>query len=418
MTGIVDLLRTLRSESPDPWRRNLAVLWFAQFVAMIGMSSCIPFLPLFIHELGVRDADAHMWSGIITAAPFVMSASLTPLWGALGDKYGQKSMVVRGIFGLALAMTLMGFSVNIWMLLFLRMFQGAVSGFVASTNAFVSAQTPIEHSGYALSTLQTSIWAGNIIGPLVGGAIADAFGMRTTFFFVGGMCVISLMIIVLQVHQEKREGGKERGGASRRTTPIRTNIGLVIRRPELSRPIVLLFISQTAIVLVSPIMPYYIRELGAPQAALATIAGSIVSLVGVMSIITAPWWGRRADVIGFGSTMKSVTILVVIGMLLQSVVPSYGWLYPVRILIGLGVGAIIPMLYAELTRNSPSTRKGGMMGLASSATLVGNLVGPLLCSLITLWFPLRWAFVASAMLMSISFLLARRSDGVRASAHL
>lgn len=404
MNDFIDLLRSVRTANAEPWRRNLAVLWFAQLVAMIGMSSCIPFLPLFIHELGVRDADANVWSGVITAAPFIMSASLTPLWGVLGDKYGQKAMVVRGVLGLCVAMTLMGFSVSIWMLFVLRMFQGAVSGFVASNNAFVSAQTPSEHTGYALSTLQTSIWTGNIIGPLVGGAIADAFGMRTTFFFVGAMCLLSFIIIITHVHEKVREGGMA-ARTRRSATPIRTNIGLVLRRPTLSRPILILFISQTAIVLVSPVMPYYIKELGAPSTMLATISGTIVSLVGVMSIITAPWWGRRADVLGFRSTMRKATGVVIVGMACQSIVPWYGWLFPVRIIIGLAVGALIPMLYAELTRQSPRARRGGMMGLASSATLLGNLVGPLLCSGITMVLPLRWAFVAATLIMCVSYLI-------------
>ncbi len=72
MIAIVDLVRN--KSNLDPWQRNQLVLWISQFIAMIGMSACIPFLPLFVLELGVAKEDAALWSGVITAAPFVMSA--------------------------------------------------------------------------------------------------------------------------------------------------------------------------------------------------------------------------------------------------------------------------------------------------------------------------------------------------------
>ena len=92
MIAIVDLVRN--KSNLDPWQRNLLVLWLAQFIAMIGMSAYIPFLLLFVLKLGVAKEDATLWSGVITAAPFLMPALLTPLWGVVGDTYGQKSMVV------------------------------------------------------------------------------------------------------------------------------------------------------------------------------------------------------------------------------------------------------------------------------------------------------------------------------------
>lgn len=390
-----------RRQTPrEPWRRNLLVLWFAQFIAMVGMSACIPFLPLFIHELGVADKDANLWSGLITAAPFIMSSMLTPVWGAMGDKYGQKSMVVRAIFGLGITMTLMGFSTNVWMLFVLRIIQGAASGFVASNNSFVSAQSPPERVGYSLATLQTSIAAGNIIGPLVGGTISDAFGMRTVFWFVGVMCAVSLFIVVRRVHEDRTVRAPRPGR-------VLGNIGLAVRNPSLRTLLVIMLISQTAIVLPSPIFPYYIAELGAPRAILSTLAGAIVSMVGLCSIVSAQWWGVRSDTMGFRSTMMIAGSIVGAGMFAQAFVPSYQWLFPVRIVIGLAVGAILPLLYGELTRRSPQGRRGGIMGLASSATLMGNLIGPLVCSAITMALPLKWTFVVSAIVMASSLMLVR-----------
>ena len=381
-------------------QRTLGILWSAQFIAMIGMSACIPFLPLFVRELGVAKADANLWSGIITAAPFIMSSALTPLWGVLGDKYGQKAMVVRAVFGLGIAMTLMGFSVNIWMLLGMRIFQGAASGFIASTNAFVSAQSSPERVSRSLSVLQTSISAGNIIGPLIGGVISDTFNFRSVFFFVGVMCFVSMLIVVLYVHEDK---SKVRGNSDH---SVLGNIRLAWNIPQIQRALVMILLTQTALVLTTPIFPFYLEQLGAPTAMLSSLAGGIVSIVGVCTIIGAPFWGKRADTIGFRTTLMFVTTIVALFTAIQAFVPSYHWLFPTRIVLGLHAAAIIPVLYGQLTRLAPQGRKGGIMGLGSSVTLLGNLIGPLLCSAIAFVLPLQFTFIASATLMAIVFVLS------------
>ena len=391
MKELVTLMRTRRTR--EPWERNLVVIWIAQFIAMIGMSACIPFLPLYVRELGVAAEHAAMWSGIIAAAPFVLSSLLTPVWGALGDRYGQKTMVMRAILGLGIAMTLMGFAPNIWWLLGLRIFQGAASGFIAASNAFVSTQTPIEKTGVALGTLQTSMSAGNIIGPLIGGVISDAIGFRDVFFFVGIMCLSSLYIIWKHLTEQKQA---ERRAATR----VRGNIALVLQSPQLRVLLVMILLSQIALVLPSPIFPYYLEELGAPRALLSTLSGVVVSMVGVTTIISAPWWGKRGDYRGFGPTILVAGSIICAGMLIQSIIPSYGWLIPLRACIGLASGAMLPMMYSELTKNAPTGSTGGIMGLASSAALIGNLLGPLACSMIASSNELEWIFVTSSAIMA------------------
>ena len=139
------------------WQRNLYSLWFAQFIAMLGLSMIIPFLPFYVRELGVTGKEAvKIWSGFIFSAPFMVSAFLQPLWGVLGDRYGRKPMVVRAMLGLALANFLMGFAQNALQLLILRLFQGILSGFVAPSLALMASCAPREKTGQALGTLQTA----------------------------------------------------------------------------------------------------------------------------------------------------------------------------------------------------------------------------------------------------------------------
>ncbi len=153
---------------------------------MIGMSACVPFIPFFIRELGIeRSNEIQLWSGLIFAGPYFLSIITVPIWGILGDKYGRKLMILRAIFGLAVSVTLMGFSQNVTQLFALRIIQGDVIGFIAAALSFISANTPEEKSGYAIGILQSSMSAGNIIGPFFGGIASDLWGVRYTFYIVG-----------------------------------------------------------------------------------------------------------------------------------------------------------------------------------------------------------------------------------------
>jgi len=145
---------------------------------MVGMSMFLPFLPLYVRQLGVTEArEVAMVSGLLFAAPFFAASVATPVWGFLGDRHGRKLMVVRASFGLAATTLLMGFATTIPQLFFLRIAQGAVSGFIAAALALMASSAPRERMGYALGTLQTAIPTGTIVGPLIGGSLADRSGL-------------------------------------------------------------------------------------------------------------------------------------------------------------------------------------------------------------------------------------------------
>ncbi|MBL0107881.1 MAG: MFS transporter [Ignavibacteria bacterium] len=141
---------------------------------------------------------------IVFSGPFILSFLLTPVWGVLGDRFGKKKMVLRAIFGLAVSQFLIGLSANVWQLFAFRMVQGAISGFIASSLALVSASTPKERSGYSIGILQTSISSGTVIGPFIGGFIADMTSYRTVFFITSAICFFSGLLVIINVRARIR----------------------------------------------------------------------------------------------------------------------------------------------------------------------------------------------------------------------
>jgi MFS family permease len=386
------------------WKKNLAVLWTAQLIAMIGMSAFMPFLPLYVRDyLGITiPEDVHRWSGFIYAGPFILSIFATPVWGALGDRYGKKSMVVRAVFGLAVAIGLMGFAQTAWQFFLLRVFQGAVSGFIAANLSFVSSETPQEHTGYALGILQTATSGGTVAGPLLGGILSDIAGMRNVFFIVAGLCLISGIIVVYLLKEDRK------GEASNSKSNPLKNLRYAWEHPKIRSPLFVIVVAQASIVFAGPIFALYIESLGAPQNNLKTITGVMIGVVGLCSVIFAPFWGKRNDSAEWGKTLGLASFIVGVAIALQGFVPRYEYIFPLRLIIGIFVAAIIPGLYSALSRQSPAEIRGGIMGLASSATLLGNLISPTLSTWIAAHYGMRWSFlVAGVMMVAVALYVQR-----------
>ncbi|HEX2786307.1 MAG TPA: MFS transporter [Ignavibacteria bacterium] len=380
------------------WRKNLYSIWFAQFFAMIGMSMVIPFLPFYVRELGVTDPkEVEHWSGLVFAAPFILSFIFTPIWGSVGDKYGRKPMVLRACFGLAISQLLIGLSANVYQLLVFRMVQGGVSGFIAASLALVSASTPKEKSGYAIGILQTSISAGTVIGPLIGGFLADITSHRNVFFITSVICLISGFMVWINVKEPVREF--KPAGFS-----LFKNVEYAFKNKKLILALTSISLVTISISLAQPIFALFIETFEIDFAYMGTITGSIFGITGIFTVISSPWWGKRVDRKGYKKNILVAMSCASAAYFLHNLVPIVYLLYPVRAFLGFCVGGLVPVFYSYISKNAPEDRKGGMMGIASSFTLFGNMIGPLLCSAIVFKIHLHHIFWFSGAIMLINTL--------------
>jgi len=398
----------------EPWRRNLYIIWASQFLAMMGMNLVVPFLPFYIRELGVTDPEAvASWSGLVYAGPFFLSFFFTPLWGIMGDKYCRKAMTVRAIFGLAISQALIGFSPNVEMLLIFRMAQGAISGFIASALALVSSTTPREKSGYAIGVLQTASSSGTVIGPLVGGALADIFGYRPLFFVVAVICAISGFVVIKFVQEST-----EKRISSVSLNSIIENYRYALRSKTIRVALGLILISQAAILMIQPVFSLYVDSFAINKEYLATIAGAIFSTTGLCMVISAPWWGKRNDSKSYKKTLTITIIGAAAAYAAQGLVTEAYQLIFFRALQGLFMGGLLPTLYVYVTKNTISERRGGIIGIASSFNVLAAMIGPPLGGYIAAHVGLRQNFfitggiLLSAVIIVRSFFVDMRGNDV------
>lgn len=368
---------------------------------MLGMSMFLPFLPLYLRQLGVTEpGKLEAMSGLLFAAPFFSATVATPVWGFLGDRHGRKLMVVRAALGLTVATTLMGLATSVGQLFFLRVGQGAISGFIAAAIALMASSAPRERMGYALGTLQTAIPSGTILGPLVGGFLADRIGARQVFFVTAALTLVAAIVVVALVREGERPRSTEGFGK------IVENYKIVFGTPQLRVLYAVLFGCQFALMALAPIMALFVESLGAHGRLLGTTTGAIFAITGLATVLTAPRWGHRSDRRGYRGTLKIALLGSGLFALPQGLVAAPWQLFLARIPYGVFIGGVIPSVHAMISLRAPDARRAGVLGITSTALMLGNLMGPLLGGTIAGAFGLRSIFFVSAavFLLILAFL--------------
>ncbi len=386
------------------WQKNLYSLWFAQLIAAMGLSLIVPFLPLYLRELGVVEKEAvKIWSGFIFSAPFMVSAFLQPLWGMLGDRRGRKPMVVRAMLGLALANFLMGFAQTPTQVLILRFLQGSLAGFVAPSLALMASCTPREKTGQVLGTLQSALVTGMIIGPLLGGVLAHFMGYRPIFFWTAFFCFAGAMLVLRFVKEDFVRKEKEK-----RAT-LGENLRFVFQSPELRVLIILMILVQLSIVIVAPFLSLYVEFLEFSPEYIGLMTGVVFGITGVANAVTAPFWGRRADRMGYRKVLNNSLLGISLFSLPQAFVTNVYQLLILRAGLGVFVSGVIPTINTIVQRSTSEKDRGGIYGIFQSALLVGNMAGPLLGGFLAASLGLRWIFLINTLIFVIATIWCRKA---------
>ena len=111
-------------------------------------------------------------------------------------------MLLRASLGMAIVISLMGCVTSVYQLVALRLLQGIFSGYISNATAFVATGPPKEKSGQVLGTLATGSVTGTLLGPLLGGISASAFGYRPTFFITGIILFFVFLLSLFFVHEK------------------------------------------------------------------------------------------------------------------------------------------------------------------------------------------------------------------------
>lgn len=387
----------------EAWKLNLISVWLGCFFTGLAMSQILPFLPLYVEQLGVSGHQSlSIWSGLVFSGTFLVSALVSPLWGSLADRKGRKLMLLRASLGMAIVIALQGMVTNVYQLFALRALMGLTSGYIPNAMALVASQVPRDKSGWALGTLSTGQISGVIAGPLLGGLMADHLGLRVVFFVTAGLMFVSFLITLFLIKErrvEVKKADRLSGKAVFQSLPY----------PAL---IVTLFISTLMIQLanssISPILTLFIKELSGDSGNIAFISGMIAAVPGVAALISAPRLGRLGDRIGTARILLAALGLTTLLFAIMAWVETPLQLGILRFLLGFADGALMPAVQTLLLKYSSDQVTGRIFGYNQSFMYLGNVVGPLIGSGVSALMEFRWVFAVTAVLVLLNCLQVRR----------
>ncbi len=434
-----------RAANADRWRRTYWVVWIANLVTSIGMMSFLPFFPSLLEEMGVADEGRRsVWAGVCFAAAPLSATISAPIWGAVGDRFGRKVMVCRAMAAIALFVGSMGFATSPWQLLALRLGQGMFSGFIPPSITLVSIAAPEDRQGRVAGNLGTALAIGGLVGPLLGGLLANALGSRqSVFFVVASLATVSAFIVWFGAEEDR--GLRRTGGAPSSGKPVRdaferllSDLAEVFSQPAMRAMALVVFSLQFGLGSVNPILELHVQGLFEGDLR-GTFWARVVGLLGagegdleqqvetfttalsfgvmaVANLVSLPIWGAWGDRVGHARALARCGGIAALALVIQAATPSYGVFLAGRFLMGVGMAGIGPLAFGLAAGQARADRRGGAFGVVFSARTLAVAVGGTSGGLLYTLLGARGLMLLAALLVVGTLVGFRRSSAARAAA--
>ncbi|MBF1757300.1 MAG: MFS transporter [Veillonella tobetsuensis] len=391
--------------------RNVWIITISMTILAVCYTMIIPFLPIYLLELGVSKDDVALWSGLVFGITFLIAGIMAPIWGKIADNKGKKRMALRAGFAIAVSYFLIGLVTDQYQLLLGRAFVGFANGFYPAAMTMVSLSVDEKRVGRALGIFQMGLILGNVIGPFLGGAVESVVGMRPVFY-VSGIAVFIATLAVLFFVKEPRIASKkvEDTTATKQKTSLREDFKAVSEKTVLVRLLWIFFFMQCAIMMLQPILALYVGDMQGTMEGAAIISGSILSIGGLAGALTTNLWVRIGERRGYFQTISYCMIGSGTVLLLQSLPVGIWWFGVLQVLIGSCIVGINPSLSAAVTLNTEPGFRGRMFGMTTTAQQFGSMVGPVFASLVSTYIGISYVFsITGALLLYLGFQARRLS---------
>ncbi|CAN5867658.1 hypothetical protein BH24ACI5_BH24ACI5_08320 [soil metagenome] len=386
-----------------PWRRNLYAVTAASFIGFTGFTLVMPFLPLYFEQLGVTDVgDIAVWSGLSLGVTPAITAFMSPLWGQLADRYGRKIMVQRSLASFVFVMAAMAYVAEPWHVFALRAVQGLFAGYGALTLTMAADSAPREHTAYAIGFVQTAQRLGPALGPVIGGIVAQAVGLRNAFFVTAGFYLLAVLVVTFAYDEAsvlKRDGTAESGG--------RVTFRNVLAFEHFVLLMVVIFGLQFVDRSFGPVLPLFVGALGTPGPNVPLLAGVLFSISAGAGAFGNHLCGRLLGRGGARRVIAAACAVAGSGVAGFLIVGSAWWLALPTAVFGVAIGTATTASYTAASSVIPAGARGAGFGLLTTASLVGLAVSPIVSGLLGAT-SIRAVFLMDALMLGGLAILVSR----------
>jgi DHA1 family tetracycline resistance protein-like MFS transporter len=354
-------------------RRPAVLFIFITLVLdILGIGLVVPVLPKLVQHYQGGDVTAGSNAyGMLAALYALMQFLCAPLLGSLSDKYGRRPVILISLFGSAIDYFLIAFAPNLAWFAAARIVAGITAANYAAASAYIADVSPPEKRAANFGLIGAAFGIGFIIGPMLGGLLAQ-WGVKVPFFFAGGLTLVNWaygwFVLPESLDQEHR-----RAFSWARSNPVGALLALR-RFPALLGLVLTYFIAVLAHQVYPSIWVLYTNyryhwtelQTGLSLGAVGVMAGLVQ---GGLTKRVVGALGEKKTVL-YGLTM-AIFFYAAYGFATQ------GWMIYVCIVLGSLAGLVTPAVQSLMTQSVPKNEQGELQGALSSLSSVAGVAGPL-----------------------------------------
>jgi MFS transporter, DHA1 family, multidrug resistance protein len=384
------------------WRRNQFAVTAASFVGFTGFTLVMPFLPLYIQQLGVTNrGEIAMWTGVTLGVTPALTALCSPFWGRVADRFGHKLMVERALASFVVVMSAMAFVTAAWHLFALRAALGLFAGYGALTLSMAARSVPRDRMAQAIGLVQTAQRLGPALGPVIGGVLAPLVGIRRAFL-VSAVFYALAFLVVLLLYEEKETDVKRPD-----TVPARVSFGNIIALENFVLLIVVIFGLQMVDRSFGPVLPLYVAALGYEEEQVPIVSGVLFSALAFSAALGHHVAGKLLRNTSARAVIAGASVVGAVALTGFAVRPPFAALIVSMAVLGAGIGAASTSAYTAAGAVIPAAVHGTGFSFLTSASLAGLALSPVVSGFLAAR-SLRVVFFGGALTLVVLAVLVRR----------
>lgn len=350
--------------------RNANVAAVMTFAAFLGLGFALPFLPLFVQELGVSDpADAAQWAGVLIGVGPLLAGFLAPFWGGLADRHGYKRIALLALTAIGLAQVVASLAQSPMHVMVSRVLSGLFGGVGPLGLAMASGSS---QKGGGASRAIGKIQAAQILaagfGPLLGGTLASYLGIRAAFWGASISCLVAALVVGVFYAEDRPAVAAARKDAAPRAEALTGGFFGAL--------VFLVFFVNFASRSFTPILPAQLGSFGVAHAALALNTGILISVYSIAAAVSSFGFGRLAAAVDPVRLVSLSLFLSLLAALAMARMATFAGFLGVALVYGLVSGGGLTLGYSIGSRRFPEASRGASFGKLSGAALIGGAIAP------------------------------------------
>lgn len=385
--------------------KQISVLMATVFADMVGFTMVLPLLPFYATHLG---ANATVVGALVAAYAFAQLLA-SPLWGRASDRYGRRPLILAGLLASAVAYVLFGLADALWLLFASRLVQGAGGGITGVVQAYVADAVFPEERAKAFGWVTAATSAGVMIGPAMGSLATAYLGREAPGFIAAGLCVLNVLFAWRWLPEPRRTVSAADVPERPEREPLRRTFLDVLRHPAapVSSLIWIYAIGMMGFMAMNAVLALYLKDVfGVTEKSI----GYFYAYVGAISLVMrAVMLGPAVRKFGEVGVTRLGALCLVIGLACIPLPRHLAGLAVVVLLVPVGTALLFPATTALVSRRSPRSETGQVLGVQQSFGSISRMVGPLWSGFVFQQLGKGYPFwLASLLMLMVSLLTLRQ----------